>query len=109
MLESGTCGRVRAPLLAQSHGSHRHRGTRAQAAAAAGALPVLKHQGLRLGLTARQVWPGTEEVPAALVGALGELRQFSVGWFKKGQNQQNQMSQRPDRQVEESGAVLALL
>lgn len=41
------------------------------------------HQGLRLGLATRQVWPGTEEVPAALVGALGELRQFSIGWFKK--------------------------
>lgn len=41
------------------------------------------HQGLRLGLATRQVWPSTEEVPAALVGALGELRQFSIGWFKK--------------------------
>lgn len=29
-----------------------------------------------------------EDVEAALVGALGELRQFSFSWFKKGQNQQ---------------------
>lgn len=37
------------------------------------------YQGLRLGLATRQVW----RFPVALVGALGELRQFSIGWFLK--------------------------
>lgn len=46
-----------------------------------------------------------EDVEAALVGALGELRQFSFSWFKKGQNQQKNSSQGP----EGSGSGLALL
>lgn len=79
-------GRGPCSWLAQSHGSHRYRGMRAQAAAGAGALPAqnaLPTPGLRRGQATRQVWPGTEEAPAALVGALGELRQFYIGWFLK--------------------------
>lgn len=88
VLESGTCGRAWAPLLAGSvprlPPAPGHEGT----GSGRGRSPVCAqthcpHQGPRLGLAPRQLWPGTEEVQAALVGALGELRQFSIGWFKK--------------------------
>lgn len=89
VLELGTCGRARALLLDsvprlppvpvpgyEGTGSSRGRSP-------ACTEMHYPHQGLRRGLATRRVWPGTEEVTAALVGALGELRQFSIGWFLK--------------------------
>lgn len=96
---------------APSHGSHRHRGAGGRAAGGGqspicaetrcprrNALPAPgteatagnKHPPCR-GSRSR-LWPGTEGVPAALVGALGELRQFSFGWFKKKKGRTSQTS-----------------
>lgn len=88
VLELGTCGRARALLLAGSVPRlppvPGHEGTGSSRGwSSACAKMSCPHQGLRRGQATRQVWPGTEEVPAALVGALGELRQFYIGWFLK--------------------------
>lgn len=87
---------------APAHSSHRHQGTRGWAAGGGQSPARAKTRCLcqnalpTPGTEARagnrhppcwgsrsQLWPGTEDVPAALVGALGELRQFSFSWFKK--------------------------
>lgn len=93
----GTCGRARAPLPASLvpwlPPAPGHGGT----GSSQGPEPSLRRNALPtpgsevgpgnkppLRRPSRsRVWPSTEDVQAALVGALGELRQFSFSWFKK--------------------------
>ena len=93
----GTCGRARALLPASSVPRLPPTPGRGRMGSSQGPEPCPRRNAppapgseagpgnkllLRRGSRSR-VRPGTEDVQAALVGALGELRQFSFSWFKK--------------------------
>lgn len=93
----GTCGRARVPLPASSIPRFPPAPGHGRMGSSQGLEPCLRRNtlpapgseagpGNKLPLLRGSwswVWPGTEDVQAALVGALGELRQFSFSWFKK--------------------------
>lgn len=93
----GTCGRARVPLPASSIPRFPPAPGHGRMGSSQGLEPCLCRntlpapgseagRGNKLPLLRGSwswVWPGTEDVQAALVGALGELRQFSFSWFKK--------------------------